>query len=94
MSRYIDAENLDCISYQGVPDGYEDTFDSGVLYAMNLVYEQPTVDAVPWEFLERYAEWFCAGVTFPEFIRETKQFYADTCKAMEGGGVDEQIHRH
>lgn len=47
MSRYIYAENLDCISYQGVPDGYEDSFDSGVLYAMNLIDEQPTVDAVP-----------------------------------------------
>ena len=47
MSRYIDAENLDCISYQGAPDGYEDSFDSGVLYAMNLVDEQPTADVVP-----------------------------------------------
>lgn len=37
----------------------------------------PTVDAVPWEFLERYAEWFCATVSFPEFIREAKQFYLD-----------------
>lgn len=37
----------------------------------------PTVDAVPWEFLERYAEWFCATVSFPEFIREAKQFYID-----------------
>lgn len=47
MSKYIDAEKLDLVSYQGIPDGYKDSFDSGVLYAMNLIDEQPTVDAVP-----------------------------------------------
>lgn len=47
MSRLIDAENLDFVSYQGVPDGYDDSFDSGVLYAMNLIDEQPTIDAIP-----------------------------------------------
>ena len=38
----------------------------------------PTIDAVPWEFLERYADYFCAEVSMPEFVREAKQFYADT----------------
>lgn len=47
MSRLIDTENLDFVSYQGIPDGYKDSFDSGVLYAMNLIDDQPTVDAVP-----------------------------------------------
>ena len=32
-------------------------------------------DVVPWLVLERYAEWFCAMVSYPEFIRETKMFY-------------------
>ena len=47
MSRLIDAEKLDLVSYQGIPNGYKDSFDSGVLYAMNLIDDQPTVDAVP-----------------------------------------------
>lgn len=44
-------------------------------------------DCVPWEFLERYAEWFCAMVSFPEFIREAKAFYDDTYKAESGGNI-------
>ena len=47
MARLIDAENLDFVSYQGVPNGYKGSFDSGILYAMNLIDEQPTIDAVP-----------------------------------------------
>ena len=47
MSKLIDAEKLDFVSYQGIPDGYKDSFDSGVLYAMNIIDDQPTVDAVP-----------------------------------------------
>ena len=46
MSKLIDAEKLDFVSYQGIPDGYKDSFDSGVLYAMNLIDDQPTIDAV------------------------------------------------
>lgn len=45
-------------------------------------------DVVPWSFLERYADWFCALVQYPEFIREAKQFYLDSIGAMEGGGID------
>ena len=47
MSRLIDAEKLDLVSYQGIPNGYKDSFDSGVLYAMNLMDDQPTIDAAP-----------------------------------------------
>ena len=32
-------------------------------------------DVVPWSVLERYADWFCAMVSYPEFIREAKMFY-------------------
>lgn len=46
-------------------------------------------DSVPWEFLERYAEWFCALVSYPEFIREAKRFYEDTYKAELGGNIDD-----
>ena len=37
MSRYVDIENLDFITYNDIPNGYTDSFDSGVLYAMNLI---------------------------------------------------------
>ena len=43
MPRYIDAEHFDCISWKGIPEGYDDTFDSGVLYMADLIDEQPTV---------------------------------------------------
>lgn len=48
----------------------------------------PTADVVPWEFLERYADYFCAAVSMPEFVREAKAFYKDTCRAMDGGVSD------
>ena len=48
------------------------------------------VDAVPWEFLERYADWFCAAVSAPEFVREAKSFYKSTCAAMNGGVIDQR----
>ena len=48
----------------------------------------PSADVVPWSFLERYADWFCALVPYPEFIREAKQFYMGSVGAMEGGGID------
>lgn len=47
MSKLIDTEKLDFVSYQGIPNGYKDSFDSGVLYAMNLIDKQPIIDAVP-----------------------------------------------
>ena len=47
MSKLIDVEKLDFVSYQGIPDGYKDSFDSGVLYAMNLIDDQPTADVAP-----------------------------------------------
>lgn len=46
--------------------------------------EQPTVDAVPWEFLERYAYWFCNPVSFPQFIQDAKAFYRSYIADMDG----------
>lgn len=34
----------------------------------------PAADVVSWAYMERYANWFCADVSFPEFIREAKAF--------------------
>jgi len=52
-----------------------------------LTEQLPTADVIPCEFLERYADWFCAWVPYTEFVREAKLFYQDTYKAMEGGGI-------
>lgn len=68
-------------------NGYSDTYDIAAI--IGILQDVPTVDAVPWEFLERYAEWFCAMVSFPEFIREAKQFYLDSCNAMKGGVISD-----
>ena len=62
MSKLIDAEKLDFVSYQGIPDGYKDSFDSGILYAMNLIDEQPTIDAVP----VKYGYWIPTSEKMPK----------------------------
>lgn len=49
----------------------------------------PAADVVPWEFLERYADYFCAVVSMPEFIREAKAFYEDMHSVMDGGTIGE-----
>lgn len=46
MSRYIDAEKFDVFTYKGIPEGYKDKFDDGVLYALNAFDRIPTVDVV------------------------------------------------
>jgi hypothetical protein len=43
MPRYIDAEHFDCISWKGIPEGYDNTFDSGVLYMADLIDAAPTI---------------------------------------------------
>jgi len=45
--RLADIEKLDLVSYEGIPEGYKDTFDSGVLYAMNLIDGLDTIEAIP-----------------------------------------------
>ena len=63
--RLIDADELmKCIP----PEDYGSRL---------AVANAPTVEAVPWEKLERYAEFFCADVPYPEFVREAKLFYLD-----------------
>lgn len=63
---------------------------SGMASAASIVDAQPAADVVPWEFLERYADWFCAQVSYPEFVREAKGFYENTTRAMDGGTIGEQ----
>lgn len=54
MPRYIDADQFECIAYTGVPEGYSDTFDGGVLYMADLIDEAPTIDP---ESLRARGEW-------------------------------------
>lgn len=82
MSRLIDAYELkrlyDPANYEGhEPDENWDDVPRTFAEIRADIDDQPTVDAVSWEFLEEYAEWFSAMVSFPEFIREAKQFYLD-----------------
>lgn len=87
--RLIDAEKLRA-EYLGMPNCYNgcsDTYDKAMIVGM--VDEQPTIDAVPWEFLERYADFFCAVVSMPEFVREAKAFYEGSWRAMDGGAIGE-----
>lgn len=54
----------------------------------NMIDSIPAADVVPWEWLKRYADYFCAGVSMPEFVREAKMFYEGTNEAMKGGVID------
>ena len=52
--RLIDADALECISYTGIPEGYDNTFDSGVLWMLDKADEIPNAaDVVP----VRRGEW-------------------------------------
>lgn len=55
--------------------------------AVKALEQSECEDAVPWEQLERYAEWFCAQVSYPEFVREAKAFCESTIAAMKGGNI-------
>lgn len=66
----------------------DDAYETGWYDALECVEKLPPADVVPWPFLERYADWFCALVQYPEFIREAKQFHQDSIGAMKGGGID------
>ena len=86
--RLIDADTLE-VQHGWFDQGYFcGEIETDVVYYEDII-NAPTVDAVPCEFLERYAEWFCALVSYPEFIREAKQFYFDSCKAEEGGVISD-----
>lgn len=50
--------------------------------------EIPAADVVPWETLMRYANYFCAAVSMPEFVREAKMFYDSTKASMDGGNIE------
>lgn len=42
--RLINADVYECVSYKGVPDGYDDSFDGGVLWMLDHIDEQPTIE--------------------------------------------------
>ena len=70
-----DAPNIGSLTYQ-------------VLFE-TIVESVPDADVVPWSSLERYADWFCASVSYPEFVREAKDFYVGTW-GMRSGNKGEQ----
>lgn len=87
MAEYIEMQvAIDTINHELLCGSTADA--CGLETAYDLIHEIKPADVVPWSFLERYADWFCALVPYPEFIREAKQFYQDTIGAMEGGGID------
>lgn len=41
--RLIDAGVFEVVSYKGIPDGYKDTFDDGVLWMCEKIDDAPTI---------------------------------------------------
>jgi hypothetical protein len=88
MKEYIEREEAVRAAKNGADEwdgGCSRYRDASIESAMNDI---PAADVVPWEWLERYADYFCAGVSMPEFVREAKMFYESTNKAMQGGVID------
>ena len=92
MSKYIDGDNLmmSLADWWYSSFGQEETKEAeAIRKVMNAVEESikvmPTAPVIPYENLRRYADWFCAQVSYPEFVREAIQFYEDSSGAMEGG---------
>ena len=46
MSEFIDRDRLEVVGYQGVPEGYENTFDCGVMWLLEQIDEMPSSDVV------------------------------------------------
>lgn len=87
MKEYVEREKVRDIiadAYKDATDGEAETVCIGI---NSMLMELQTDDVVPWSFLERYADYFCAVVSMPEFIREAKMFYESTNRAMEGGNI-------
>jgi len=77
MPKLIDADSVRRIILSHGGDGA----------MLREIERLPDGDVVQWEFLERYADWFCADVSMPQFVREAKQFYQDSNRAMTGGHI-------
>lgn len=80
MTEYIDREALKAVFEE---DGHLSA------YVEEMIDSVPAADVVPWEVLIRYANYFCATVSMPEFVREAKMFYDSTKAAMDGGDITE-----
>ena len=82
VNDYINRDAAMNAAFEGA-----DRWDGGCcaardLFLMEEINKVPAADVVPWEFLERYADYFCAVVSMPEFVREAKAFYKDTYRVM------------
>ena len=88
MKKYIEKEKAVGIAY-----GYCHTTDGRCCGPDDVVelYEElkaiQAADVVPWEWLERYADYFCAGVSIPEFVRKAKMVFY---KEINGGTNNER----
>ena len=91
MTEYIDRQAAIEALVEEPENWIDDEFDLGTQdqwrWDVKAIKEVPSADVVPWSFLERYADWFCALVSYPEFIREAKMFYLDSIRATEGGAI-------
>lgn len=89
MKEYVLREDvLRCVEEAGHDNeldlGYPDHNEA----FQEIIKDIPAADVVPWEWLELYADYFWAGVSMPEFVREAKMFYESSNKAMQGGVID------
>ena len=82
MKEYIEKDAARDLMERALEDDWE------IQYANDRLRDIPAADVVPWEWLELYADYFWAGVSMPEFVREAKMFYESSNKAMQGGVID------
>ena len=80
MSRIVDVEPLDCLTWQDGEHGT--TFDDGVLWVQEKIAEQPTIEPQRWvpcsERLPEKAEgqyWVCTNTGYQCQCRWTDDVY-------------------
>ena len=89
MAEYIERQ----AAIYAVHDEFDEclVWDASGLETANVVENVldtlPPGDVVSWAYLERYASWFCADVSFPEFIREAKAFLKASGGFQEGNEI-------
>ena len=88
--RAIDADRFELISYEGIPDGYSDSFDDGVCWLAEQIDAAPTISLNAWVHLgnDKWRCPMCGHVVYTEGSWEhplkLEKFYCEHCGANLG----------
>lgn len=90
MTDYISREEaIMAVTRAKLPDVTPDGIPiangkRSVTDCIRRIKEIPSAEVVPWKDLMRYASYFCAAVSYTEFVREAKMFFDNITNVAEG----------